>query len=148
MQSDPNAPKRLHIKNHDATAVWRVHFEPLLEPQAFFKIKSRRKRFWFETVCNVYHLGSHFWFLLRFRNRFWKHYETAARSSNRQSEKQFRVWVGDYNLFRNVHAKTVSMVQTFGVEFAKGRSSRYKPRSGEHMYAKPQREHDIESKTL
>ena len=73
------------------------------------------------------------------QNRSEKH-KSARRSA------QFELWVGVYSRFRKVHAKSVIIVQTVGLEGAKGRCSRWKLRSGEHMYAKPQREHDLNPK--
>lgn len=88
-------------------------------------------------------LETHKWFPLGF--------VTVLKASQNLSEKlkianlntQFRVWVGDHICFWNLHAKNIIIVQTFGVEFTKGRSSWWKTRSGEHTYAKLQREHDF-----
>ena len=52
------------------------------------------------------------------------------------------------NGFRNVSEFFFIKVQTFGLAGAEARSAREKPRSGEHMCARPEGEYDLEPKTL
>ena len=77
-------------------------------------------------------------------------YKTSARSSKVSLQGQ-NVWfisVGVYNSVRTMHTKSIKKLQIFGPEGARGRSSREKTGSGEHMCAAPQREIDFDQKCL
>ena len=151
-QSCPKASKRLRTKNHYETAV-QVHIARTLcirvRTANVFLNKNYKKRLRFEHVCKVYRFRDTVlifaWVLQQVLKALQNHSEKLKMTNG---SAQFELWVRDYSRSRNVHAKRVIIMQTFGPESAKGWSSRENTWSGEYMYAKPQREQDLEPKTL
>ena len=61
---------------------------------------------------------------------------------------QFGLSIGFYSDFQIVHTKSAIKVQSFGVKVSEAQSTRWKPRSGEHMCTKPEGGHDFDPKRI
>ena len=124
----PEGPKTAHIKNQYKAPV-KVHSTRTLctrvrarnfPPKHFFEqprmSRDRVQSMLFWNVIFYFRSG----FAIGFRNIT----KPQREAQSVKRSEQFEFLVGFNSSFRNVHAKSIMIVQTLGPESAKGRSSR------------------------